>query len=90
MYPATVISKTGSTKDPLYTVRFKGYHDTVTLKKNEVKVIESRKRKAEDQPIVKPDRTVITKAPAIDESLVQKKEPSKVVSDAQVTMVHLT
>lgn len=52
-YPATIISKTGSAADPVYTVTFKTYNNTETKRKHEIRPAqnnntESKKRKAED------------------------------------------
>ncbi|KXL48966.1 hypothetical protein M433DRAFT_548786 [Acidomyces richmondensis BFW] len=54
-YQATVVSKTGSSTDPLYTVIFKGYGNTETKRKNEIRALhqpESKKRKADGSPAI--------------------------------------
>lgn len=54
-YQATVVSKTGSSTDPLYTVTFKGYGNTETKRKNEIRAMhqpESKKRKADGSPSI--------------------------------------
>ena len=97
-YPATIISKTGSSMDPVYTVTFKGYGNTETKRKNEIRPLhnENKKRKADGSPAVsapqppaspKPatNGTVISAAPSVDPTLVQKREPSK-VSDGPTRM----
>nr|POF17834.1 hypothetical protein CFP56_13246 [Quercus suber] len=98
-YQATIISKTGSSTDPVYTVVFKGYDDQETKRKHEIRPLENpKKRKADgttaaaetQKPV--PSRTsnidgsVISAEPSIDTSLVQqKREPSK-VSDGPTRM----
>lgn len=91
-YQATVVSKTGSSADPVYKVTFKGYNTTETKRKHEVRAIESKKRKADAPPAVVTEpsaqassvpqitkhNAVISAAPSVDTSLVKKKEPSKV------------
>jgi survival-of-motor-neuron-related-splicing factor 30 len=94
-YPATVVSKTGSSADPVYTVNFTGYNEKENKRKFEVRAAENKKRKAEAAPeIPGPPRpsspvrngNVISAAASIDTSLVpQKKEPSK-VSDGPTRM----
>ncbi|KAK1017412.1 hypothetical protein LTR33_019442, partial [Friedmanniomyces endolithicus] len=51
-YSATIVSKTGSSTDPVYTVTFKGYGNTETKRKHEIRPvhIESKKRKADGSP----------------------------------------
>ncbi|SMY19716.1 unnamed protein product [Zymoseptoria tritici ST99CH_1A5] len=92
-YPATVVSKTGSSADPVYTVSFTGYNEKENKRKFEVRPAD-KKRKAEAPPDVpvppKPSSpvrngNVISAAASIDASLVQKKEPSK-VSDGPTRM----
>lgn len=52
-YPATITSKTGSNADPVYKVTFKGYGNTETKRKFEVRPLENpKKRKAEAPPTV--------------------------------------
>lgn len=53
-YAATIVSKTGSSADPVYTVTFKGYGDTETKRKHEIRPVhhESKKRKADGSPAV--------------------------------------
>ncbi|KAK5709496.1 hypothetical protein LTR17_019723 [Elasticomyces elasticus] len=48
-YSATIVSKTGSSTDPVYTVTFKGYGNTETKRKHEIRPLhlESKKRKAD-------------------------------------------
>lgn len=46
-YPATIVSKTGSPSDPVYTVNFKGYDEKEQKRKHEVRPAENKKRKAE-------------------------------------------
>ena len=47
-YQATVVTKTGSTTDPIYKVTFKGYSDTETKRKHEIRaIVENKKRKAD-------------------------------------------
>ncbi|KAK4636076.1 hypothetical protein CLAFUW4_01490 [Fulvia fulva] len=96
-YAATVLSKTGSSADPVYTVKFTGYAETETKRKHEVRAVENRKRKADAPPAaaaapptpVSPEAVqngaVISAAPSVDPSLVQKREPSK-VSDGPTRM----
>ena len=50
-YQATITSKTGSSADPVYKVTFKGYGNTETKRKFEVRPLENpKKRKAEAPP----------------------------------------
>ncbi|KAI5370788.1 Putative Tudor domain-containing protein [Septoria linicola] len=99
-YPATIVSKTGSPSDPVYTVKFKGYDEKEQKRKHEVRAVENKKRKADGTPVapaaaaVPPPPmvtapvqhgTVISAAPSIDPTLVQKREPSK-VSDGPTRM----
>ncbi|CAK4033833.1 Hypothetical predicted protein [Lecanosticta acicola] len=97
-YAATIIAKTGSSTDPVYTVKFTGYPDKETKRKHEVRAIvdNSKKRKAEGPPAaasaappppspMQQTGTVISAAPSIDPTLVQKREPSK-VSDGPTRM----
>lgn len=93
-YPATIISKTGSSADPVYTVSFTGYSETETKRKHEVRASENKKRKAEGSlsatappapstPVV--IGNVTSGAASIDTTLVQQREPSK-VSDGPTRM----
>ncbi|KAF2860598.1 hypothetical protein K470DRAFT_257830 [Piedraia hortae CBS 480.64] len=87
-YQATVVGKTGSAHDPIYTVKFRGYGNTETKRKHEIRAYHStdnKKRKADGSPVVvsaspaqfRPH--VISAAPAVDRNLVeQRREPSKV------------
>lgn len=97
-YQASIISKTGSSTDPVYTVTFKGYGNTETKRKHEIRPVhaESKKRKADSSPAVAAPQTpaspkavsngaVISAAPSVDHTLVQKREPSK-VSDGPTRM----
>ena len=98
-YQATIISRTGSSADPVYTVTFKGYGNTETKRKHEIRPVhvENKKRKADGSPAVTAPQTpaspkqpagghVISAAPSVDHSLVQqKREPSK-VSDGPTRM----
>ena len=97
-YAATIIAKTGSSTDPVYTVKFTGYPDKETKRKHEVRatVDNSKKRKADGPPAAavsvppppppaQQSGTVISAAPSVDTSLVQKREPSK-VSDGPTRM----
>lgn len=51
-YQATVVSRTGSSADPVYTVTFKGYGNTETKRKHEIRPMntENKKRKADGAP----------------------------------------
>ncbi|KAK4549332.1 hypothetical protein LTR36_006329 [Oleoguttula mirabilis] len=53
-YQATVVSRTGSSTDPVYTVTFKGYGNTETKRKHEIRPVhtENKKRKADGSPAV--------------------------------------
>lgn len=93
-YPASIISKTGSSADPVYTVSFTGYPEKETKRKYEVRAAESKKRKAEgpsasNAPPVPSSPVVIghvtSGAASIDTTLVQQREPSK-VSDGPTRM----
>lgn len=95
-YEATIITKTGSSADPVYTVSFKIDNSTETKRKYEVRAMPGKKRKADAAPSVPTpptvstsDRdfngTVITAAPVVDKSAMQKKEPS-MVSDGPTRM----
>lgn len=95
-YAATIVGKTGSSADPIYTVKFTGYAEKETKRKHEVRGTENKKRKADGAPAAsapqlqespKPvqNGNVISAAPFIDPTLVQKREPSK-VSDGPTRM----
>lgn len=98
-YQATIVSKTGSSTDPVYKVTFKGYNTTETKRKNEIRAIveTNKKRKADGSPAVtvpqppaspKPAQqngAVISAAPFVDPNIVPRKEPSK-VSDGPTRM----
>ncbi|KAK5124879.1 hypothetical protein LTR85_001069 [Meristemomyces frigidus] len=54
-YQATVTSRTGSSSDPVYTVTFKGYGNTETKRKHEIRPVHAennKKRKADGTPAV--------------------------------------
>jgi survival-of-motor-neuron-related-splicing factor 30 len=96
-YEATVISKTGSASDPVYTVTFKIDNSTETKRSHEVRAMPGKKRKAEGAPAavtapvamapptVQQNTTIITAAPVVDKTLIQKREPS-LVSDGPTRM----
>lgn len=98
-YAATIVGKTGSSADPVYSVKFTGYPDRENKRKHEVRAVENKKRKADGppapataspipppaSPISAQNGTVISAAPSIDPNLVQKREPSK-VSDGPTRM----
>lgn len=99
-YHATIVTRTGSQADPVYTVTFKGYGNTETKRKYEIRPVhvENKKRKADASPAVSAPQTpatpmpaaggghIISAAPAVDTSLVrEKREPSK-VSDGPTRM----
>ena len=79
-YEARIISITGSSVNPIYTVNFKGYTGTETVRSHEIRPIAgpsatSQKRKADDSPAVSSTATpapsapvpgVISAAPSID------------------------
>ncbi|KAF5557626.1 splicing factor spf30 [Fusarium napiforme] len=48
-YPARITSITGSSTDPIYTVKFKSYDNTETLRSRDIRPV-SNKRKAEGTP----------------------------------------
>ena len=89
-YQASIVSKTGSSTDPVYKVTFKSYGNTETKRKHEIRAVETKKRKADGSPAVPAPQTplspnpaqngtVISAAPSVNTSLVQqKREPSKV------------
>lgn len=99
-YQATIISKTGSASDPVYTVVFKGYDDHETKRKHEIRPLENPKKRKADGPPAAPDLQmpavpkpsihdgpVISAEPSIDKSLMQaKREPSR-VSDGPTRML---
>ncbi|KAM0723755.1 hypothetical protein Q7P37_000745 [Cladosporium fusiforme] len=97
-YEATIITKTGSSADPVYTVSFKIDSSTETKRKHEVRAMPGKKRKADGAPgssvpapptVSTPDPdsrgTVIMAAPVVDKSAMQRKEPS-MVSDGPTRM----
>lgn len=53
-YQATIVSKTGSSTDPVYKVTFKGYGNTETKRKHEIRAIieNNKKRKADGSPAI--------------------------------------
>ncbi|KAK3673980.1 hypothetical protein LTR78_006182 [Recurvomyces mirabilis] len=81
-YQASIISKTGSSSDPLYTVTFKGYNNTETKRKHEIRPLhnESKKRKADGPPAASvPPTPVSPKAastPTADSGYVISAAPS--------------
>ena len=87
-YHATVVSRTGSNTDPVYKVNFKGYTDKETKRRYEVRALDNpRKRKAESTSVANTapsspqparDGPVIAAAAAVDKTLMQKREPSRV------------
>lgn len=92
-YQATIVSKTGSSADPVYKVTFKGYGNTETKRKHEVRAFyeNAKKRKADGPPLpgvpiqptvaaspIPQNGSVISAAPSVDTTLVKKREPSKV------------
>lgn len=98
-YAATIVGKTGSSADPVYTVKFTGYPDRENKRKHEVRAVENKKRKADapppppataappppPSPVAAQSGTVISAAPSIDPNLLPKREPSK-VSDGPTRM----
>lgn len=98
-YAATIVGKTGSSADPVYSVKFTGYPDRENKRKHEVRAVENKKRKADGPPaaststplgppaapVIAQNGTVISAAPSIDPNLVPKREPSK-VSDGPTRM----
>ena len=97
-YEATVITKTGSSADPVYTVCFKIDNSTETKRKYEVRAMPGKKRKADGAPstsippppvISTPNHdsnsTVITAAPVVEKPAMHRKEPS-MVSDGPTRM----
>ena len=97
-FAATIISKTGSSSDPVYTVKFQIDGTKETKRKHEVRAMPGKKRKADGAPaasipapplISTPDHdsnsTIITAAPVVDKSAMQRKEPS-MVSDGPTRM----
>lgn len=87
-YPARITSITGSSAAPIYTVVFKNYDTSETLRGNDVKPIstDSKKRKADGSPaapissVVPGNTNVISAAANINPELASqaRKEPSKV------------
>jgi len=53
-YQASIVSKTGSSSDPVYKVTFKGYGNTETKRKHEIRAIveNHKKRKADGSPAI--------------------------------------
>lgn len=95
-YQAKVISKTGSSADPVYYVHFIGYPDKENKRSHEVRPIENKKRKAESTPAVTtpPVRVasapvqngaVISAAPSLEPPPPAKHVPS-LVSDGPTRM----
>lgn len=96
-WEATIISKTGSSADPVYTVSFKADGAKETKRKHEVRAIPNKKRKADGPPAAvstppvsaspqpRTNGAVISAPPVVDTSLIQKREPS-MVSDGPTRM----
>ena len=65
-YQANIVSKTGSSTDPVYKVTFKGYGNTETKRKHEIRPIveNTKKRKADGTPAA----AVLATAPQQDPS----------------------
>lgn len=96
-YEATIISKTGSSADPVYTVRFTYDGTKENKRKHEVRAMPNKKRKAEGPPsalstppvVASPqpptNGAIISAPPVVDTSLIQKREPS-MVSDGPTRM----
>lgn len=96
-HEAIIISKTGSSADPVYTVSFTYDNSKETKRKHEVRAIPNKKRKAEGPPtaVSTPPVTaspqpptngaIISAPPVVDTSLIQKREPS-MVSDGPTRM----
>ena len=65
-YQATITSRTGSSADPVYTVTFKGYGNTETKRKYEIRPLhaENKKRKADGSPAVSAPQTPASPKPA--------------------------
>jgi len=84
-YAARIISITGSKADPIYTVSFKSYGNSETVRSQDIRAIasESKKRKADSTvptpstPTTPNSSNVISAAANINPDLVRK-EPSKV------------
>ncbi|KAF1349723.1 hypothetical protein BDV97DRAFT_413622 [Delphinella strobiligena] len=68
-YEARIISITGSSVNPIYTVNFKGYTGTETVRAHELRPFNStassgaQKRKADDSPIAPSPATPVTSTP---------------------------
>ncbi|PSK54730.1 Splicing factor spf30 [Elsinoe australis] len=70
-YPATIVSVMGSSSAPVYTVRFKGYEGTETVRAHQIRVQAQSnplKRKADDAPAV--SSPAPTPAPASNGSVL--------------------
>lgn len=87
-YAARITSITGSSAAPIYTVMFKGYNNSETLRGNDIKATpnDSKKRKADPSSVAPPPPPpvqtpgVISAAADINPDLVEQahREPSKV------------
>lgn len=88
-YTARITSITGSSADPVYSVTFKSYGNSETLKKHDIKPIsnDSKKRKADASPAVATSSPTPTNNPGVisaaaninpDLATQARKEPSKV------------
>ncbi|KAF2716842.1 hypothetical protein K431DRAFT_169839 [Polychaeton citri CBS 116435] len=90
-YYATVMSKTGSSANPVYTVKFRDYDTTEQRSQHQVRPFHAEKKRKAEESVEEPELqiptapittihngTVISAEPAIDYSALQKKEPSKV------------
>lgn len=95
-YEATIITKTGSSADPVYTVSFKIDNSTETKRRHEVRAMPGKKRKADAAaaapaaPSIPPppapaEPGTIYAPPVIDRAAAQRKEPS-MVSDGPTRM----
>lgn len=82
--PAVIIQITGSQAAPKYYVKYDGYTEFATLEADQIKPIESKKRKA-DNISTPTNSSVISAAANINASLANqvKREPSK-VSDGPI------
>ena len=88
MWPAKIVSMTGSSSKPVYLVKFKAGGDTETVFAHEIKAIanDSRKRKADGMPgtpaspATPSNPNIISAAADIDPTLASqaRREPSKV------------
>lgn len=63
-YPARITSVTGSSTAPIYTVKFKGYDNTETLRSKDIRPV-SNKRKAEGPPATTLPQTPAPPAPGV-------------------------